>query len=93
MDQFKSPSGAYTGTCPWAYGGLYRPETQHVNAFGDVWAGDPPHEAPGWYDLYDSDEAMNIIHHQQLNVEEFLRGQKGWHHGRGKGGWWGRGEE
>jgi mannan endo-1,4-beta-mannosidase len=46
MDEFRN-GGAYVGTSPWAYGGLYRPETQHVNEFGMVWAGDPPHESPG----------------------------------------------
>lgn len=44
MDDFKSGNGSYIGTSPWAYGGLYRPETQHANAFGEIWAGDPPHE-------------------------------------------------
>jgi hypothetical protein len=38
----------------------------------EVWAGDPPHEAPGWYDLYDTDEAMNIVQRQQQDVAEFL---------------------
>jgi len=85
MDQFKDPEGAYVGTCPWAYGGIYRPETQHANAFGDVWAGDPPHESPGWYDLYDTDEAMNIVHRQQLDIAAFLRGGKG-DHGKGHNG-------
>jgi mannan endo-1,4-beta-mannosidase len=92
MDKFKDPEGAYVGTCPWAYGGIYRPETQHANAFGDVWAGDPPHESPGWYDLYDTDEAMNIVHRQQLDIAAFLhdgkdghgKGHKGGQHG-GKG--------
>ena len=64
MDEFKDKNGAYVGTCPWvserlhsykgipdnvqAYGGIWRPETEHVNEFGMVWAGDPPHESPGW---------------------------------------------
>ncbi|KAG9565363.1 glycoside hydrolase, partial [Aureobasidium melanogenum] len=72
MDDFKSQNGSYIGTSPWAYGGLYRPETQHANAFGEIWAGDPPHEAPGWYDLYDTDEAMNIVYRQQQEVGHFL---------------------
>jgi mannan endo-1,4-beta-mannosidase len=72
MDDFMSGNGSYVGTCPWAYGGLYRPETQRANAFGEVWAGDPPHEAPGWYDLYDTDEAMNIVQRQQQDIAEFL---------------------
>jgi mannan endo-1,4-beta-mannosidase len=73
MEEFKDPQGAYTGSCPWAYGGIYRPETQHANQFGDVWAGDPPHESPGWYSLYDTDEAMNIVHRQQLEIAAFIR--------------------
>jgi hypothetical protein len=48
MDEFRN-GGAYVGTSPWAYGGIYRPETQHVNEFGMVWAGDPPHESPGQF--------------------------------------------
>ena len=63
MQSFQS-NGSYFGTAPWAYGGLYRPETQYITDFGMVWAGDPPHESPGWYDLYDTDEAMNIIKRQ-----------------------------
>lgn len=71
MDQFKG-DGAYVGTCPWAYGGIWRPETQHMNEFGMVWAGDPPHEAPGWYDLYDTDEAMNIVARQQEDIADWI---------------------
>ena len=93
VDDFEAENGAYVGTCPWAYGGIYRPETQHENEFGEVWAGDPPHESPGWYDLYDTDEAMNILHRQQQEVERFLQKQDGhgtgWGHGKGWGhGWW-----
>ncbi|KAK3081837.1 hypothetical protein LTS18_000667 [Coniosporium uncinatum] len=71
MESFRN-GGGYVGTAPWAYGGLYRPETQRANEFGMVWAGDPPHEAPGWYDLYDTDEAMNIIREQQQAIADFL---------------------
>lgn len=46
MADFKS-GGPYIGTSPWAYGGVWRPETQKANEFGMVWAGDPPHESPG----------------------------------------------
>lgn len=35
MDDFKK-GGAYVGTSPWAYGGIWRPETQHANEFGMV---------------------------------------------------------
>jgi hypothetical protein len=57
-----------------------------VNAFGDVWAGDPPHESPGWYDLYDTDEAMNIIQRQQRNITAFLHEGQGCHDKGHKGG-------
>ncbi|KAF1916212.1 glycoside hydrolase superfamily [Ampelomyces quisqualis] len=72
MDEFRN-GGAYVGTSPWAYGGIYRPETQHANKFGMVWAGDPPHESPGWYDLYDSDTAMDIVHAQQRVIAKWIQ--------------------
>ena len=72
MKSFKE-GGAYVGTCPWAYGGVWRPETQYVNDFGMVWAGDPPHESPGWYDLYDTDQAMNIVHNQQQDIASWIK--------------------
>lgn len=75
MDKFRG-EGAYIGTSPWAYGGIYRPETQRANEFGMVWAGDPPHESPGWYDLYDGDTAMEIIHAQQRDIAEWIEEQK-----------------
>ena len=64
--------GPYIGTCPWAYGGIYRPETQHADEFGMVWAGDPPHESPGWYDLYDDDIAMDIVEKQHRVIEAWI---------------------
>ena len=72
LEKFKDPEGAFIGTAPWAYGGIYRPETQYVNDFGMVWAGSPPHESPGWYELYDTDEAMNIILRQQQDAMTFV---------------------
>jgi mannan endo-1,4-beta-mannosidase len=36
MNEFRN-GGAYIGTSPWAYGGIYRPETQKANEFGMVW--------------------------------------------------------
>jgi mannan endo-1,4-beta-mannosidase len=71
MDEFRG-NGAYVGTSPWAYGGIYRPETQHANEFGMVWAGDPPHESPGWYDLYNTDKAMYIVHEQQKIIANWI---------------------
>jgi mannan endo-1,4-beta-mannosidase len=72
MDEFRN-GGAYVGTAPWAYGGIYRPETQHINEFGMVWAGDPPHESPGWYDLYNTDQAMNIVAAQQKAIATWTK--------------------
>ncbi|KAF3010644.1 hypothetical protein E8E13_004484 [Curvularia kusanoi] len=65
--------GAYIGFAPWAYGGIYRPETQHVNEFGMVWAGDPPHESPGWYDLYDKDRIMDFVSNQQKLIAIWIK--------------------
>ncbi|EPQ28939.1 uncharacterized protein PFL1_03739 [Pseudozyma flocculosa PF-1] len=76
--------GAYIGSAPWAYGGIYRPETQVANEFGMVLAGDPPHESPGWYDLYDTDEAMNIVERQKRRVDKFHQKQCGGKQGGGK---------
>lgn len=72
MDEFKG-NGAYIGSSPWAYGGIWRPETEKENKFGMIWAGDPPHESPGWYDLYDTDEAMNIVARQQQNISAWIK--------------------
>lgn len=72
MDEFRN-GGAYIGTAPWAYGGIYRPETQYINAFGMVWAGDPPHESPGWYDLYDTDHAMDVVARQQMIIAAWIK--------------------
>jgi mannan endo-1,4-beta-mannosidase len=37
----------------WAWGGASRP--------GDGWLGDPPHETPGWYSVYNTDESTIAI--------------------------------
>jgi mannan endo-1,4-beta-mannosidase len=37
----------------WAWGGDSRP--------GDGWLGDPPHETPGWYSVYNTDESTIAI--------------------------------
>jgi mannan endo-1,4-beta-mannosidase len=39
--------GPLMGSNLWAWGGRGRP--------GDAWVGDPPHEKPGWYSVYDND--------------------------------------
>lgn len=39
--------GPVAGDNFWAWAGASRP--------GDAWLGDPPHETPGWYSVYDTD--------------------------------------
>ncbi|MBW0506846.1 hypothetical protein O181_046561 [Austropuccinia psidii MF-1] len=57
---------------PWAYGGIWRP-TDKRNCHNQLWAGDPPPEPPGWYDLYDTDNTMNIISQQAKNITQFIQ--------------------
>ena len=45
--------GPLAGDNFWAWGGASRP--------GDDWLGDPPHETPGWYSVYDSDDSTIAI--------------------------------
>ena len=42
-----SSAGPLSGDTLWAWGGRGRP--------GTPWLGDPPHERPGWYSVFDSD--------------------------------------
>jgi mannan endo-1,4-beta-mannosidase len=48
-----SSGGAIAGDNFWAWGGQARP--------GSAWTGDPPHETPGWYSVYDTDESTLAI--------------------------------
>ena len=45
--------GPMAGDNFWAWSGASRP--------GDNWLGDPPHETPGWYSVYDIDESTIAI--------------------------------
>ncbi|MBI5959785.1 MAG: mannanase [Chloroflexi bacterium] len=45
--------GPAAGDNFWAWAGEARP--------GNGWVGDPPHETPGWYSVYDSDESTLAI--------------------------------
>jgi mannan endo-1,4-beta-mannosidase len=45
--------GPLAGDNFWAWGGASRP--------GDTWLGDPPHETPGWYSVYHTDESTIAI--------------------------------
>jgi mannan endo-1,4-beta-mannosidase len=48
-----SRGGAVAGDNFWAWAGKSRP--------GDDWVGDPPHEAPGWYSVYNTDASTLAI--------------------------------
>jgi mannan endo-1,4-beta-mannosidase len=61
--------GPLAGDNFWAWGGASRP--------GDGWVGDPPHETPGWYSVYDTDvstiaiisaHAMDLLHVQEKEM-------------------------
>ncbi|CAG8599639.1 16583_t:CDS:2 [Acaulospora morrowiae] len=41
----------FTGHMFWAYSGIARPSDNYPQ-----WIGDPPHEPPGWYSVYDADK-------------------------------------
>lgn len=50
----RKSGGAFAGFGFWAYAGQARPS--------DQWISDPPHEAPGWYAVYDKDvSTLQII--------------------------------
>lgn len=39
-----------------AYSGIARPTDS-----APQWLGDPPHEPPGWYGVYDTDSTVEVI--------------------------------
>jgi hexosaminidase len=45
--------GPLAGSNVWAWSGAARP--------GDPWVGDPPHEEPGWYSIYDEDASTLAV--------------------------------
>jgi hypothetical protein len=45
--------GALAGDGFWAWGGEARPPSK--------WTGDPPHETPGWFSVYDMDASTTAI--------------------------------
>ncbi len=54
--------GPLAGDNFWAWGGASRP--------GDDWLGDPPHETPGWYSVYDADDStIEIISSHALDLK------------------------
>ncbi|CAG8480737.1 7314_t:CDS:2, partial [Gigaspora rosea] len=59
---------ASSGLMFWAFAGNARPDDEKP-----TWVGDPPHEVPGWFSVYDSDiETLRIFldHSKQINEEE-----------------------
>lgn len=48
-----STGGPVGGDNVWAWAGQARP--------GDPWVGDPPHETPGWYSIYNTDTSTLTI--------------------------------
>lgn len=58
--------GPAAGDNFWAWSGQARP--------GDDWVGDPPHETPGWYSVYDTDESTLAI--ISAHAEEMARAQE-----------------
>jgi mannan endo-1,4-beta-mannosidase len=61
-----STGGAAAGDNFWAFAGKARP--------GYPWVGDPPHETPGWYSVYDIDESTLAI--IAAHAAEMAEGQK-----------------
>jgi len=48
--------GALAGDNAWAWGGEGRPDDP-----APQWIGDPPHEIPGWYSVYDADTSTLAV--------------------------------
>jgi hexosaminidase len=61
--------GPLAGHNLWAWSGQARP--------GDPWVGDPPHEEPGWYSVYDSDAStLALLAAQNPSVQPTLTSEK-----------------
>jgi mannan endo-1,4-beta-mannosidase len=58
--------GSAAGDNFWAWAGKARP--------GDGWVGDPPHETPGWYSVYDQDASTLAV--ISAHVLELARAQQ-----------------
>jgi hexosaminidase len=62
-------SGPLAGHNLWAWSGQARP--------GDPWVGDPPHEEPGWYSVYDSDAStLALLAAQNPSVQPTSTSEK-----------------
>ncbi|KAJ1928136.1 hypothetical protein FBU59_007157 [Linderina macrospora] len=57
----------FVGAAFWAYAGIARPPKKPTTDIS--WVGDPPHEPPGWYSIYDKDdETLGIIREFSKNI-------------------------
>lgn len=57
--------GSLAGDDFWAWAGASRP--------GDSWIADPPHETPGWYSVYNTDEStISIISAHAIDLEQIM---------------------
>ena len=54
-------NGPLAGSAIWSWSGQGRP--------GEPWIGDPPHERPGWYSVYDRDAStLAILSHHAAEI-------------------------
>ncbi|KAL1917022.1 uncharacterized protein VTP21DRAFT_5220 [Calcarisporiella thermophila] len=58
--------GGYAGFAFWAYSGVARPNET-------LWIGDPPHELPGWYSVYNKDTTAEVIKEYAKKTSEVLK--------------------
>ncbi len=59
----RGEKGAFDGFGFWVYSGQARP--------GDEFIGDPSHEAPGWYSIYDKDDStLDIMSEVKQKADE-----------------------
>jgi mannan endo-1,4-beta-mannosidase len=57
---------ALGGDSFWAWAGEARPPS--------LWTGDPPHEPPGWYSVYETDTTtVNLVADHALNVSGYAQ--------------------
>lgn len=60
-----SSGGPIAGSNVWVWSGAARP--------GDAWGGDPPHERPGWYAVYDDDRStLELIANHAIELRKSL---------------------
>jgi mannan endo-1,4-beta-mannosidase len=70
--EVKSGHSALAGVNFWAWGGEARPSAPKAMwKKGDAFVGDPPHEAQGWYSVYDTDSStIRLIRRYAQEINE-----------------------